>query len=842
MHLPVPGLTEKAAPSPEPVRTSQRLVQVWTPRYPFADLTYIWPEESGVPPRTGLRVVVPLRKQRVTGYVVHPDAPPVQRPDVQYRPVDLVLDTQPMLPDSLLRVLTWAAEYYMQPLGAYIHMALPPGLHALHRVEVRITPEGLRVAARLIAHWAGRRIPVWGRILLLLTEIRKATIPKIRRNIGTGRIHAGLQYLRARGWIELREKIQHRGKVPKTLVIHLVRLPQDGERASLDQRRILTYLAEQQRDVLFEELAEWATETLHIAPERMRARLRRMADRGWIQLYTQIHPRPIVWDLPESPQTGVIELNAEQQQVVREVIPYIRNQRFHIGLLHGVTGSGKTEVYIRLIREVIIQGRTALVLMPEIALIPAITQRFRRVFGDQLAILHSELTPTQRTGEWWRIRTGEARIVLGARSAVFAPLENIGIIVVDEEQDGSYRQDELPVYHARDLAIARARLENSVVLLVTATPSVESYAHARQGTYTLYMLRKRAIPGAVLPRVHLIDMRKEYTQRGHPFFSQLLIDRLQQTLARDETAIVLINRRGYAPLVQCRACGSVIMCTQCSIHMVFHRRDRVLKCHYCGMEQPVPRRCPICEEPYLFVSGLGTERVQALLQKMFPDVRIGILDRDVIARPRELFQLLGDFYAGRVQILVGTQMVAKGHHFPKVTLVGVLEADTSIGWPDYRAHERLFQLITQVVGRAGRAERPGEAIIQTYRPEVYALRFACAHDYDGFFREELQYRRRFRYPPFVSLILIETIHTEHALALQYAQHITHRLREIDLPNTQVHGPVQPLLWRLQGRYRYHVLIRTTDRKVVRRRIREILDDLPFRREFLRIRVDPYTLA
>jgi len=827
----------------ESVRPVGRLVRVWTRQFPYEDLTYVWPEAAGVEPQVGLRVVVPLRNRRVTGYVVDPQAPPVERPDVRYRPVDLVLDPQPLCPPTLVRLLRWAADYYLQPLGAYLHLAVPPGLHALQRAEVRVTPAGLQAAAEWAARGSFRRFPLWARVLLYLAEVRKATLPKIRRSVGSKNLHAAVQYLRARGWVEVRERLHGWSKVPKTTAVHLVRLPAAGERVPAAYWEVLAFLERAGRDVLLEELTEGVRPSGgdDAVRRRLRERLRRMAARGWIQLYEQYHPRPIVWDAPVGREMPVV-LNDEQRAVLEALQKYVDAGSFHVGVLYGVTGSGKTEVYLRLIETAVRRGKTALVLMPEIALIPAVTQRFRRQFGDLLAVLHSEMTPAQRTSEWWRVRTGQARIVLGARSAIFAPLEDIGVIVVDEEQDGSYRQDELPVYHAREMALARARMENAVALLVTATPSVETYAHARQGTYSLYRLTQRAVPGAVLPDVVLVDMRDAYARGSHPFFSPLLLTSLRETLDRGETAIVLINRRGYAPFVQCRACGHVLTCSQCSIHMVLHKKAGVLQCHYCNATERVPSRCPVCESPYLIATGIGTERVQALLEQAFPDVRVGVLDRDTLSRPRELFRLLGDFYEGRVQVLVGTQMVAKGHHFPRVTLVGVLEADTSTGLPDFRSHERLFQLITQVVGRSGRADRPGRAIIQTYRPEHYAIRYACQHDYEGFFREELAYRQRFQYPPFTSLIALTVVHPEHALARQYAQTLTDLLTQRAIPATQVHGPVQPLLWRLQGKYRYHVLIRTTDRRAVRQALRDVLGRLPFRRDFLRVQVDPYELV
>ncbi len=824
------SLTPRLNDEPTAESTGQRalIVNVWTPRFPYHDLSYRWASSLGVEARIGLRVVVPLRKQQVTGYITEVN-PKVSLPENRLRSVSFVLDTRPLLPDELLRCLQWASHYYLYPLGAYIHAALPPGLHSMHHTLVRLTPEGRHILAQMTAQ-PRRKPPAWLRILEYLNQVREAPVTRIRRVLKIRNPGPAIQYLKARGFVRLREKTHRGTRLPRVKVIHFVRHPQSGERLSAAQKKLLDTIADFRRDILLEELADCTEAT----PDR----LRRLQKRGFIQIYEQYRPRPLHWSSDSSALVN-IQLNADQQRIIDAVIQNLQQHRFHPAVLYGVTGSGKTEVYLAIAEYTVNQGKSVIVLMPEIGLIPSVIDRFQRRFGEQLAILHSALPNSERTEMWWRIAHGDASVVLGTRSAVFAPFQNLGLIVVDEEQDGSYKQYDTPVYHARDVALVRARLASCPVLLVSATPSVETFARTENGSFHLYTLKKRAVPGAVLPDVSIVDMRKELKASGDPFFSQTLIDALQDTLNQKETAIVLINRKGYAVSVFCRGCGYTFECHHCSIHLFYHREPPVLRCHYCGYERPIPKQCPACGESRLLSTrGLGTERAVKLLSEWFPGAAIARLDQDLVAHPVRLFDTLARFQRGEIQILVGTQMVAKGHHFPRVTLAAVLEADGAAGIPDFRSAERLFQIITQVIGRSGRTERPGRAIIQTYRPDYYAIRYACAHDFHGFYREELKNRFRYRFPPFTSLIAITIRDRDRSRAHALATNLTEFLRQDSPPLTTIDGPITPILWRLRGWYRFHILIRTRERTACRNHIQTVLNRLQPDRSQIHIDVDP----
>lgn len=815
-------------PENEDSKSPSRLVNVWTPGYPHHDLTYAWPKNAGMEPQVGLRVVIPLRRQQVTGYITNLDP---QLPDgsIKIRTITMVLDSKPLLPQELLRCLKWAASYYLYPFGAYIHAALPPGLHSAHRTLVRITPEGRQFLASAQAHLSGKP-PVWLKILDYLNQVREAPASRIRRVLKLSNPGPAIQFLRARGLITLREFTSTGLRLPRIKVIHLVRTPELNERLSKAQRKLLDIISRFNRDILFEEIAD--------VPEATPDRLRRLQKRGFIQIYEQYQARPLRWHIPEQ-YGNKIQLNEEQQAIYRSLLTKIKDKVFYPALLYGVTGSGKTEVYLELAEETLRHNRQVLILMPEIGLIPSVIERFQARFGDKLAILHSALSVSKRNEMWWRIAKQEASIVLGTRSAVFAPLTHPGLVVVDEEQDTSYKQSESPVYHARDLAIVRARMASCPVLLVSATPSVETYAQAEKGTYHRYVLPHRAIPGARLPEVQIVDMREAFRKSGDPFFSNELLEELDRTLKRKESAIVLINRRGYAVSVFCRGCGYTFECIHCSVHLFYHRDPPCLRCHYCGYESSIPRRCPQCGETKLLsTKGLGTERAVKVLSEKFPDARIARLDQDLVSRPVELFETLASFQQGKIQILVGTQMIAKGHHFPRVTLSAVLEADGAAGVPDFRSGERLFQLITQVIGRSGRGDRPGKALIQTYRPDHYAIRFACAHDYDGFFREEMKYRFRFRFPPFTHLIVITVRDHDRSRAHTMATEIARSLQEDRPPETTIDGPIIPYLWRLRGWYRFQILIRTGHRKACRDHIIHVFKKYKIDRTRVHIDVDP----
>lgn len=513
-------------------------------------------------------------------------------------------------------------------------------------------------------------------------------------------------------------------------------------------------------------------------------------------------------------------LTSAQSLVLEKIREQVETETYGAFLLHGVTGSGKTEIYIRAMRAALERGRSAMMLVPEIALTPVFSQRLRSHFGDRVAIFHSSLQRGERFDEWTRVKNGDARVVIGTRSAVFAPVQNLGLIVVDEEHESTYRQQESPYYNARDTAIVRAQKESATVVLGSATPSLESFHNARAGKYRLLTLPER-IAARPMATARIVDMRSVFVRHAKPrVFSDELLEAIQETHERGEQSIILLNRRGYSSFILCRSCGETIQCPNCDVTLTYHRSERVIVCHYCNHRKGVPKVCPSCGKKYIYYVGEGTEQLEEMLTQLFPALRVARIDRDTTARRRVFEQSLSDFSAGKIDMLVGTQMLAKGHDFPNVTLVGVVSVDAGLALPDFRSAERTFQLITQVAGRAGRGDRPGKVLIQTYHPYHYALRHACAQDYEGFYNEEIQYRRNHSYPPFVALgsLLV------HGPDLGRVRNDSLELRKhLDAANEgrkcRILGPAPAPLSRLKGEHRFQLLLKSRSR----RNLREVAD-------------------
>jgi primosomal protein N' (replication factor Y) len=517
------------------------------------------------------------------------------------------------------------------------------------------------------------------------------------------------------------------------------------------------------------------------------------------------------------------QLTGEQTGVLARLRKLADTREFRVALLHGVTGSGKTEVYIRLSAEIRHAGRRVLMLVPEIALTPAAAALFRQAFGERVAIQHSGLSDGERHDQWQRIRRGDIDIVVGTRSAVFAPLENVGLIVVDEEHDGSYKQDESPRYNGRDVAIVRAQRAGALVVLGSATPSMESYHNAMTGKYERLVLERRVLDRP-LASVSVVDMREEYAAEGpEVILSRALREGMQTRLERGEQSLVLLNRRGFATAVFCRQCAGTIDCPNCSVSLVVHGEGhaRRARCHYCNYTSRVPLACPLCAGPYLEQAGFGTERVEAEVQAACPGARVARLDRDAIRKRGALASLLSRFRDGAIDILVGTQMIAKGHDFPRVTLVGVVSADVGLGLADFRASERTFQLLTQVAGRAGRGERPGQAIVQTLYPNHYSIQLACRQDFPAFYEREMLFRRAMRYPPMISLVNAVVRSRTFAGAMDDAADIVEKLRQAD-SGLRILGPAPAPLGKLRGEYRAQLLIKGMNRKRIREALQSAL--------------------
>lgn len=505
-------------------------------------------------------------------------------------------------------------------------------------------------------------------------------------------------------------------------------------------------------------------------------------------------------------RTQPLLLTDEQQLALAPIIASVENSEERVFLCHGVTGSGKTEVYLQAIQKVIERGKQAIVLVPEISLTPQMVHRFKARFGDEVAVMHSGLSRGEKYDEWRKIREGHVKVAVGARSAIFAPFQKLGLIIIDEEHETSYKQEDNPRYHARDVAIYRARHHGCPVVLGSATPSLESFARARKGVYTLLSLKKR-VNRRPLPPVKIVDMREEMRDGNHTMFSAALLEKMKERLSRREQIVLFLNRRGYATFVMCRVCGEVIRCPHCDISLTYHRDGNQLKCHYCGYERSVPDQCPSCGSKALRYFGGGTQKVEAELSRVLPEARVIRMDVDTTRKKGGHERLLRQFGEGQADILLGTQMIAKGLDFPKVTLVGVLAADSMLHLPDFRASERTFQLLTQVSGRAGRHELPGEVIIQSYTPEHYAVADAARHDYNKFYQQEMQIRYRRGYPPFYYLTLISLTHPDPALAADAAEHVASVLKNDLTSSAQVYGPVVPAIARIKDRYRYQCMVK-----------------------------------
>jgi primosomal protein N' (replication factor Y) len=553
----------------------------------------------------------------------------------------------------------------------------------------------------------------------------------------------------------------------------------------------------------------------------------RLARRGLAAIRTERLERdPFEGTAPSAPAArGERTLTAEQTAAVETLYRLVDARRFQVALLHGVTGSGKTEIYMRLVQRVLQHGRQALLMVPEIALTPSVTALFREAYGSRVAIQHSGLSDGERHDQWHRIRRGDVDLVIGTRSAVFAPLQNPGLVVVDEEHDASYKQDEAPRYHGRDVAIVRGRSAGALVVLGSATPSIESYQNAVAGKYVAVRLERRVLDRP-LAAVRLVNMRDEYADEGPDVvISRALAAGVEDRLSRGEQSLILLNRRGYATAVFCRQCGDTFDCPNCSVSLTVHgtRRGWRARCHYCNHAVDVPRTCRRCAAPYLEQAGFGTERIEREIRERFPAARVERVDRDSVRRKGVLAGVLGRFSQGEVDVLVGTQMIAKGHDFPRVTLVGVVSADIGLGLADFRAAERTFQLLTQVSGRAGRGERTGEAIIQTLFPEHYTIKVACRQDYVAFFEREVTYRRAMRYPPAVALINVIVRGRTFPAAMDTAVALVRRL-EPAASRTPfgLLGPAPAPLARLRGEHRVQFFLKGTRRSAMRQALRQVL--------------------
>ena len=551
--------------------------------------------------------------------------------------------------------------------------------------------------------------------------------------------------------------------------------------------------------------------------------VRTLEKRGLVEVFARELRRNPLAHITRQPAERVT-LNAEQQAALDRIVSQLDEGKYSTFLLHGVTGSGKTEIYLRAMREAVNRGLGALMLVPEISLTPVLSRRLRSNFGDAVAILHSSLSEGERTDEWRRIKQGNARVVIGTRSAVFAPVDKLGLIIVDEEHESSYKQDDSPRYHGRDTAIMRAVQAKAVAVLGSATPSVESYHNAQSGKYIYVRLEARYADRA-LAAVEIVDMREVFKRHGkQQTFSDELKGAIGETHARREQSMILLNRRGFSAFALCRSCGLAIHCPDCDVTLTFHRYNESLQCHYCGYIRPAPRACPACEGQYIHYVGYGTEQLETQLREMFPAMNIARLDRDTTRRRGSFEQIIMEFAAGGIDLLVGTQMIAKGHDFHNVTLVGVVSVDAGLALPDFRASERTFQLLTQVSGRAGRGDRPGRVIIQTYHPQHYSIVYAREQNYEEFFKRESNFRRAMHYPPFSAMVNVLVHDKDLQRANTTASQFAHELREAASgTGLRVLGPAPAPISRIKGEHRIQVLIKAGTRLQAREVLERAMD-------------------
>ena len=609
---------------------------------------------------------------------------------------------------------------------------------------------------------------------------------------------------------------------------------------SLTKRQTEIYhVIEENRSIALQELLRLTGTTAQT--------VRKLEDRNLVEITPQISERDPYANEQIVP-TEPLTLNAEQAKALEK----INAGSGGVFLLYGVTGSGKTEVYLQTIARALEEGKGAIVLVPEISLTPQTVERFKARFNSGplqtlVAVLHSHLSTGERHDEWHKIRQGRAKIVIGARSAIFAPVEPLGLIVVDEEHENSYKQEESPRYHARDVAVVRGQRENATVVLGSATPSLESYHNVRRGKYTLLELPHR-VDNKKMPLVRVLDMRTEKSKgdKGPPIFSQRLKDAIHHRLEQSEQVILFLNRRGFATSMQCPDCGFVAECPNCSLSLTYHRREQALRCHICGHHDRAPQCCPNekCRSPKIRFHGLGTQKVEDVVRKLFPKANVCRMDSDALKRKDDYRRILGDFRRGKIDILVGTQMIAKGLHFPRVTLVGIVYADTSLHLADFRAGERTFQLLTQVAGRAGRGDVEGEVVVQTFSPVHPAIQFARRHDFEGFFEAEMEFREQLRYPPFTRAALL-TLRGRNEDKVKFsADHLKRELEKLasDLPELIIAGPAPAPLLRAENFYRYQIMLRLGQMSALSRRLAAIAAALTFPDDVtLTIDIDPVNL-
>jgi len=762
---------------------------------------YLIPKELEKQTKVGVRSVAPFGKRTLTGFVISKTKTTTVKDEI--KSLTDIIDEKPIVDASGLKFYQWLADYYLCSFGEALKLAFPYGSEVESKRKIITDQE----ACLHLLSKEKNKTSTKAKILKVLSEKKEISLQQLQKLVKKKNIYSILRTLQENGVVTLLDMIQSAKVKPKT--VNYVKLNKkvgevysifpEIERRSPKQIKILLELVNAKGKGL--PVAELLNKT-----SSSKSSLDSLAVKDLVKIYEQEIDRRYIEQYREE-QTR-FSLSDKQAEVINEVSKVIEDETFKTFLLHGVTGSGKTQVYIELAKKVLDLKKTVLILVPEISLTPQITSRFFNVFGAEVTVIHSRMSAGERYDSWHRIFKEKSNVVIGARSALFAPLKNIGLIVIDEEHDASYKQaDMVPKYNARDSAIMLGSISNCPVLLGSATPSIESMYNAKTRKFNLLELPER-IDNAKLPVITLVDVNKERKkQRMENIFSKILLDKMEERLKRNEGVIILQNRRGFSTQIYCTDCGEVETCDNCSVPMVYHINKNKIECHYCGLTKDVPGACTHCGSIAIKYFGTGTERVEDELEFYFPNVKMSRIDSDSITKKNELSRILLSFGSGEIDVLVGTQMVAKGLDFSRVTLVGVISAETTLWLPDFRADERTFQLLTQVSGRAGRSKNPGEVIIQTQNEKHFALQMVLNNSYKGFYEKEILDRERLGFPPFTRIAIIETKDLSNEKAKGAITSFHNEIKKYS-KWLKISPPTPALISRLKGQYRYQILIKS----------------------------------
>lgn len=769
---------------------------------PFRNaFTYSVPEELEQFTVTGVRALVPFGKRTLTGFIINTTSTPPSTEKI--KPITDILDKAPIFNKTTLEFYQWMSDYYLSSLGEALKLAVPYGLEVESKRKIISSPAE---CAKLLSSEKNKDSIKAG-ILKILSQRDEINLSSLQKQLNKKNIYSALRNLESAGALTILDEIEEaKVKIKKAKYVKLKKsiaeiyasFPELESRSPKQVKIILELINKKDKSVSVAELLK--------KTESSQTSLESLEQKGYINVFEKEVERKFSGSYSE--EHVEIILTHQQKSIVDEVSIDIENEIFQPFLLHGVTGSGKTQVYIELIAKALAKNKTAMLLVPEISLTPQITSRLFNNFGELVSVIHSRMSPGERYDSWRRILKGKSKVVIGARSALFAPLKNIGIIVVDEEHDSSYKQFEsLPKYNARDSAIILAKINKCPVISGSATPSIESMYNAKSGKFKLLTLTER-IDNAKMPKIELVNISIERKKKKmENVFSKLLLDKIADRLKKKEGVIILQNRRGFSTQIYCEDCSEIETCDNCSVPMVYHINQNILQCHYCGLTKKVPGACSHCGSLSIKYFGTGTERVEDELAFYFPGIRIKRVDSDSISKKSSLGKILFEFGKGDIDILVGTQMVSKGLDFPRLTLVGVISAETTLWLPDFRADERTFQLLTQVAGRAGRSKVEGEVIIQTQNEKHFALQKVLHNDYEGFYQKEIFDREKLGYPPFTRLCLIETKDVDEEKAKGAINDFYNELKAYKkwLNITQ---PSYAMIARLKGNYRFQILIKS----------------------------------